>query len=269
MVSGDAFIAEVAIDLVDALQASHHQPLEVQLWRDAEVEVHVERVVVGDERARRGAAVERLHHRRFHVDEAAFLELAADGRDDLAARDEDAPHFGVSDQVEVALAVADLHILEAVPLLGHRQQRLGQVGELLDVYRQLTGPGPEEVALDADDVADVEQAEKREVALRNSVLLDVDLQPLAVLKQMREAGFAHPPQGLEAPADAHGHGRGQLLGGLRAEAGEDLGDGVGEFKTAAVGAEAKRLDLTNPIEALREQFLFEGQACLLCGNHLL
>ena len=96
------------------------------------------------------------------------------------------------------------------------------------------------------------EAVEREVALRNSVLLHVDLQALAVLKKMREAGLAHAPQGLDAAADAHGHGRGQLLGGLRAVVGEDLRDAVREVEAAAVGAEAESLNFTNPIEALLE-----------------
>ena len=45
-------VAEVAADLEDALEAADHQPLQVQLGRDAQVEVEVERVVVGDERSR-------------------------------------------------------------------------------------------------------------------------------------------------------------------------------------------------------------------------
>ena len=72
---GEALVAEVAIDLVDALQPAHHQPLQVQLRRDAQVEIDIERVVVRDERPRRRAAVERLHHGRFHLDEAARFQL--------------------------------------------------------------------------------------------------------------------------------------------------------------------------------------------------
>ena len=46
------------------------QPLEVQLGGDPQVQVAVERVVVGRERARQRAAVERLQHRRLDLDEA-------------------------------------------------------------------------------------------------------------------------------------------------------------------------------------------------------
>ena len=52
------------------------QPLEVELVGDAQVERHVERVVVGHERPRRGAAVERLQHRRLHLEEPAVVEEA-------------------------------------------------------------------------------------------------------------------------------------------------------------------------------------------------
>ena len=131
VVRGEALVAEVAIDLVDALEAAHHQPLQVQLRRDPQVQVDIQRVVVRDERPRRRAAIERLHHGRLDFDEAALLQLPPQGRDDLRARHEHFAHFGIGDQVEIALAVARLHVLEAVPLLGHREQRLGEELELL------------------------------------------------------------------------------------------------------------------------------------------
>jgi hypothetical protein len=67
---GDALVAEVLAQLVDALQAADDEALEVQLGGDAQVEVAVQRVVVGDERARQRAAVERLQDRRLDLDEA-------------------------------------------------------------------------------------------------------------------------------------------------------------------------------------------------------
>ena len=56
---------------------------------------------------------------------------------------------------------------------------------------QLAGAGTEEIAVDADDVADVEQLEQLEIALAHGVFLDVDLQALSVLLQVGEAGLAH------------------------------------------------------------------------------
>jgi hypothetical protein len=75
----DALVAEVLADLVDALEPADDQPLQVQLVGDAQVEPHVERVVMRDERPRRGAAVQRLKHGRLHLDVAALVEEAAQG----------------------------------------------------------------------------------------------------------------------------------------------------------------------------------------------
>ena len=77
-----ALVAERAVDLVDALEAADEQPLEVQLGRDAQVQLHVERVVVRHERPRGRAAGDRLQHRRLDLEEAARLHEAADRRDD-------------------------------------------------------------------------------------------------------------------------------------------------------------------------------------------
>ena len=46
----------------------------------------------------------------------------ADGLDDLRALDEGIAHLGVDDHVEVALAVAGVHVLEAVELLRQGMQ---------------------------------------------------------------------------------------------------------------------------------------------------
>ena len=78
-----ALVPEVVPDLVHPLESAHQQPLEVQLVGDPEVQRHVERVVVGHERPRRGAAVQRLEHRRLDLEEPALVEKApqiADGR---------------------------------------------------------------------------------------------------------------------------------------------------------------------------------------------
>ena len=45
-----AFVAEHAGDLEHAVEAADDEPLQVELRRDAQEEVHVERVVVRDER---------------------------------------------------------------------------------------------------------------------------------------------------------------------------------------------------------------------------
>src|SRR5207245_9454575 len=101
MPCGDPRIAEVAVALINAIQASHHQPLQIELWRDAQVEIEVESVVVRDERPRRGATGNRLHHRRLYFDEASGFEEVAQFADALSASLQDLPHSSVADQIAV------------------------------------------------------------------------------------------------------------------------------------------------------------------------
>ena len=107
--------------------------------------------------------------------------------------------------------------------------------QLLGVDAELAGAGAEQVAFHADDVADIQHLEELEIALAHGVFLDVDLQALAVLLQVREAGLAHVADGHDAAGDAHAHLRRQFFGGLGAILRQDLGNGVGELEPAAVG----------------------------------
>ena len=66
--------------------------------------------------------------------------------------------LGVVEQVEVALPVAQLDVGHAVPLLGGRQQGLGQERQAVGEDGQLAGLGLAERAVDADQVAEVELA---------------------------------------------------------------------------------------------------------------
>ena len=94
----DAFIAEIAIDLVDAIEPAHHEPLQIKLRRNAQVQIHVESVVVRHERPRRRSAQNRMHHRRFHFHVAAFVEKTPNFPDDLRARDENFSRPLIDDQ---------------------------------------------------------------------------------------------------------------------------------------------------------------------------
>ena len=158
----------------------------------------------------------------------------------LRARDEYLAHVGIGDQVEIALPVARLHVLQAVPLLGHGEQRLGEELELLDVHAQLAGARAEQVAFHADDVADIEQLEELEIALADRVLLDVDLQALAVLLQVRESRLAHVAQRHQrARRCARASRATSSSAGLRAVFRQNLRDRVGELESPAVRAVAQ------------------------------
>ena len=62
----NTFVAEVAVDLKHALEAAHDQALQIQLRRNAQKHLLVQRVVVRGEGPRIGTARNRVQHRRFH-----------------------------------------------------------------------------------------------------------------------------------------------------------------------------------------------------------
>ena len=74
----DALVAEIAIDLIDAVEAADDQALQIKLRRDSQIEVHVERVVMGDKRTRDRAPGDGLHHRRFNFDETVARQESAE-----------------------------------------------------------------------------------------------------------------------------------------------------------------------------------------------
>ena len=194
-------VAEVAADLVDPLEAADDQPLQVQLGRDPHVEIEVERVVVGLERLRRGAADDPVQHRRLHLEKTACIEKAANAAHERAPLAEHLAHLGVRHQVDVALAVADLGVRQAVKLLGQRPRRLGQDPHALGHDGQLARLHDRRAADHADEVAALRLLPERELRLAEEILADLDLDLPAAVQELREG---HLPERPEVH-DASGH----------------------------------------------------------------
>ncbi len=85
MSGGNAFIAEYAPQFVDAVQTSDDKSLEVEFRRNAQVEVLVEGVVVGNEGPGQCPPRRWLQHRRLHFGEVVLIEVLPHGIDDLTA----------------------------------------------------------------------------------------------------------------------------------------------------------------------------------------
>src|SRR6266571_2356463 len=85
----DALVPEIAVDLEHFLESAYHQAFQVELGRDAQEKLHVERVVVRLERPGVRAAGNRLHHRRLDLEETLARHELADRLHDAAAGLED------------------------------------------------------------------------------------------------------------------------------------------------------------------------------------
>src|SRR5438093_10672894 len=114
-------------------------------------------------RTRVAAARYLLEDRTLHVDETPLVQQAADRGDDPGPRPKDVAHLRVRDQVHVSLPVADLDVLQAVPLLRHRPQRLGQQLEGMNLDGDLASLRPKNRSRHPADVAEVEIREAHEL----------------------------------------------------------------------------------------------------------
>ena len=118
MTGVNALVAENPANLVDALEAADDKSFEVKLERDAQLELLVKSVRVGEEGTSRSAAGVGDEHGCLNLDEVLSVEVTADSRDDLGALDEGVLDLGVHDQVDVALTVAQVGVSKSVVLLG-------------------------------------------------------------------------------------------------------------------------------------------------------
>ena len=290
MPRADALVAEDPADLVDLFDAADQQPLQVQLQGDAQEQVDVEGVVVRDERPGRGAAGDGVQRRRLHLEEAAVVEVAADGADDQHALAGAVERLRVVDQVEVAVAQAELHVLHSAPLVRVRLQRLGQDRQAVGEHRRLAAARLAVGAVDADQVAEVEQlgqlpagfadlllAEHHLDAARQvGDLLDFSLALALDFAQRRLAGpVLHVEEvdlaALAAADDAAGdaHARPLVLRHVGRE-GEDFLNRLMAVETAAPRVEAQRLDGLQLLgTAGLESILGFGHGCsaFVQGNH--
>ena len=118
-----------------------------------QVEVAIQRVVVRDERTRSRTTVERLKHRRLDLNEICVVERAANARDHLGARHEAIARLGVGHQIEVALAVPNLDVLQSVVTVGEWQATWCELDPLGDFDAQLASARTCRGANDTNQIA--------------------------------------------------------------------------------------------------------------------
>ena len=217
MLGVHALVAEDTADLVHAVHTADDQALQIQLGLDAQHHVHIQRVVVGIERAGGGADLKGGQDGGVDLQEALLVQVSADLLQDLAALDEGVFDLGVDDEVNIALTIAGLAVGQTVELLGQGQQALGEQRQLGDADGDLAHFGAEHFALDTDDIADVQLFEGGVRLIAQQVTLDEDLDIALLVTQVGKAGLAHDAFGHHAASqrdDLAGLGFGGQVGKL-------------------------------------------------------
>mmetsp|Transcript_15308 Transcript_15308/g.51482 ORF Transcript_15308/g.51482 Transcript_15308/m.51482 type:complete len:342 (-) Transcript_15308:295-1320(-) len=231
------FVAELPPDFVDAVQPSNHKLFQVELRGDAHEDVHLQFVEVRHERLGDSPAGDHVHHGRLDFKKSAFVQILANRRDDARARLEDLGAAFVDHEVEVALAVARLLVLQdarALALWQHVEAGAEQ-NDALGEERQLASLRFPRVADDADDVAAaellVDVAPGGFRLVRGGIGHDLNLMPASVQVVKHQ---------LPLPGLAHGAAGDHLLG-LEAVPG---------FQSAVLGFEfgdrSRHLELVRP-----------------------
>ena len=148
------FVAEVAVDLEDPLDSADHDALEVQLRRDAQVQVHVQGIHMRDEWPRRRPAVQHLKHRRFHLEIVAIVQCRAQRAIDHAPHLYGPTRLRSDDQIDIALPNPALF---GEWFVGDRQwsQRLGRDRPRIGKHRELTAARRDHLAVHEQVVAQI------------------------------------------------------------------------------------------------------------------
>ena len=178
-------------------------------------------------------------------------------REHLAAHLEHLARLGIDDQIEVALAIADFDIGQAMPLLGQRQMALGQEFEARRPYRQLVGARAEQMPFDADHISEIEQAEQLEVVLRQRVLLDVHLNARPAVGQHQEIRLAEIANAQNAAARRRVDAGGFELGArFLAMGADEIGDGCCAIESMRIRIDAELAQLREVGATLLNLFVF-------------
>ena len=119
----NAFVAEVASDFKNALKTADDQLFEIQLRSNAQIQVHIQRVMMRDKRFGIGAAHNRMQHRRFDFQKVVSFKITADGRGDFTTLFVDFTAFVVHDKINVTLTITSLNVRQAVEFFRQRLQR--------------------------------------------------------------------------------------------------------------------------------------------------
>ncbi len=73
-----SFIAKTAVDLEYLFHSAHDQTLQIKLRRNTQIHLHIQCIVMGNERTCGGTTGDHLQHGCFYLDKSCVPEIVAD-----------------------------------------------------------------------------------------------------------------------------------------------------------------------------------------------
>ncbi len=151
-----------------------------------------------------------------------------------------------------------------MPLFGEREEALREEFERRRPDRQLVRLGTEQPPVHTNEIAEVEQPEDGEVALRQGILPDVHLNLRAPVGDCQEVGFPEAANCEYAASRPREGLRGlELFPTRSAVGGHQLVDGMRPLVLPGVGIDPERDKLAEVVTPLAQQV---GFSCVLVGH---
>ena len=151
-----------------------------------------------------GAPGNGLQNRGLHLEKAALLEKApglAHNRDALFK-------YGagtlVGQKIEITLPVTGLNVLKSVPFFGERPQSFGQHLEGAHLQCWFSTFREETCSLDANEIADVEQAKKIHLIGADFFRVNINLNAAGGVAQVEKMASAHVAMSGDAASGPEG-----------------------------------------------------------------
>ena len=186
-----SLVSEYAADLVYFLKSAHDQSLQVQLQRNAELQVFIQRVKMCLERSCGSASGICHEHRCLNFHEALSVQIFTDGADDPGTFDKCILYFWVHDQIHISLTVTCICIRQSVELLRKDLEALGEQCHMGCMDGHLAGLCLKYLALNADHIAYIELLELFIVLLADAVSCHIRLDISLQILHIAERRFSH------------------------------------------------------------------------------
>ena len=238
-------VPEDPANLVDPFDPADHQPLEMQLEGDPQVQRHVEGVVVREEGAGGGPPGDRVQHRGFGLDKAPLPQRLPDRVDNPTPPQHAVEHPVVVDEVDVPLPQQHLDVAGPVVLLGRLGQRLAQQRHPGGPERLLAGVRDLQVPVNSDQVAQVEEFDQLPLSFPEVGLRDHHLDPAGPVLHVEELELSLVVPQHDPPGDPRGLADHSRLGRARLAG---AGDGPVPIESLTPGVNPQRFNLAQLVE---------------------
>ena len=170
-----SLVAEHSAHLVYALASADYKPFKIKLERDAQIEILIQRVVMGGKRTRSGAARVLDKNRCLHLHKIKRIKIFSYLSDYLTSLFKGVLDLGIDNEVKITAAVSCVGIAQTVKFFRKRKQRLCQKSETGRVDGNLAPAGFENRAANLENITDIPLFEPGKALLAHIVYTDIDL----------------------------------------------------------------------------------------------